>query len=153
MVMSIGRRIWLLLTLIAGLAASCEGRQLAVIVDKTNTTGGLSAMDLTKVFKFDSHKWPDGRPVILVLRDPSTPEMKTAIEKLYHMQVDQFKSLLAAHASGVIMVRSEDELLKSVEAIPGAVGLVDVYSINSRVNVLKVDGKLPLEQGYFLKGN
>lgn len=151
--MSIGRRISVLLLLIAGLAASCEARQIAVIVDKTNNTGGLSAMDLTKVFKFDSHKWPDGRPVILVLRDPSTPEMKTAIEKLYHMQVDQFKSLLAAHASGVIIVRSEDELLKSVEAIPGAVGLVDVYSINSRVNVLKVDGKLPLEQGYFLKGN
>jgi hypothetical protein len=151
--MGIGRRISVLLLLIAGLAASCEARQLAVIVDKTNNTGGLSTIDLTKVFKFDSHKWPDGRPVILVLRDPSTPEMKTAIEKLYHMPVDQFKSLLAAHASGVIIVRSEDELLKSVEAIPGAVGLVDVYSINSRVNVLKVDGKLPLEPGYFLKGN
>ena len=151
--MSIGRRIWVLLLLTAGLAASCEARQLAVIVDKTNNTGGLSTTDLTKVFKFDSHKWPDGRPVILVLRDPSTPEMKTAIEKLYHMQVDEFKALLAAHASGVIIVRSEDELLKSVEAIPGAVGLVDVYSINGRVNVLKVDGKLPLEQGYFLKGN
>jgi hypothetical protein len=151
--MSTRRRIWVLLVLIAGLAASCEARQLAVIVDKTNNTVGLSTVDLTKVFKFDSHKWPDGRPVILVLRDPSTPEMKTAIEKLYHMQVEEFKSRLAAHSSGVIIVRSEDELLKSVEAIPGAVGLVDVYSINGRVNVLKVDGKLPLEQGYFLKGN
>jgi len=151
--MSIGRRICVLFLLAAGLVASCEAKQLAVIVDKTNKMGGLSATDLAKVFKFDSHKWPDGRPVILVLRDPSTPEMKTAIEKLYHMQEDEFKALLAAHASGVIIVRSEDDLLKSVEAIPGAVGLVDVYSINSRVNVLKVDGKLPLEQGYFLKGN
>lgn len=151
--MSIKHRIWVLLFLISGLAASGEAKQLAVIVDKTNNTGGLSTVDLAKVFKFDSHKWPDGRPVILVLRDPSTPEMKTAMEKLYHMPVDQFKSLLAAHSSGVIIVRSEDELLKSVEAIPGAVGLVDVYSINGRVNVLKVDGKLPLEQGYFLKGN
>jgi hypothetical protein len=151
--MSIGRRICVLFVLAAGLVASCEARQLAVIVDKTNNTVGLSNTDLAKVFKFDNHRWPDGRPVILVLRDPSTPEMKTAIEKLYHMQVEEFKALLAAHASGVIIVRSEDELLKSVEAIPGAVGLVDVYSINSRVNVLKVDGKLPLEQGYFLKGN
>jgi hypothetical protein len=151
--MSIGRRICVLFLLAAGLVASCEARQLAVIVDKTNNTVGLSNTDLAKVFKFDNHRWPDGRPVILVLRDPSTPEMKTAIEKLYHMQVDEFKALLAAHASGVIIVRSEDDLLKSVEAIPGAVGLVDVYSINSRVNVLKVDGKLPLEQGYFLKGN
>jgi hypothetical protein len=30
---------------------------------------------------------------------------------------------------------------------------VDVYSINSRINVLKIDGKLPLEAGYLLRGN
>jgi hypothetical protein len=151
--MNRGSRIFVLLLLVAGLASSSQAKQLAVIVDKTNNTGGMSAADLTRVFKFDNHKWPDGRPVILVLRDPSTPEMQTAIQKLYHMQPDEFKALLAAHQSGVIIVRSEEELLKSVESIPGAVGLVDVYSINGRVNVLKVDGKLPLEQGYFLKGN
>jgi hypothetical protein len=151
--MSYVSRFLVLLLLVASLGASSEAKQLAVIVDKTNNLGGMSATDLAKVFKFDNHKWPDGRSVILILRDPSTPEMQTAIQKLYHMQVDEFKALLAAHQSGVIIVRSEEELLKSVESIPGAVGLVDVYSINSRVNVLKVDGKLPLEQGYFLKGN
>ena len=151
--MSYVSRFLVLLLLVASLGASSEAKQLAVIVDKTNNLGGMSAIDLAKVFKFDNHKWPDGRSVILILRDPSTPEMQTAIQKLYHMQVDEFKALLAAHQSGVIIVRSEEELLKSVESIPGAVGLVDVYSINSRVNVLKVDGKLPLEQGYFLKGN
>jgi ABC-type phosphate transport system substrate-binding protein len=151
--MGTGSRFIVLLLLVAGLGASAQAKQLAVIVDKTNNLGGLSATDLAKVFKFDNHKWPDGRSVILILRDPSTPEMQTAIQKLYHMQADEFKALLAAHQSGVIIVQSEEELLKSVESIPGAVGLVDVYSINSRVNVLKVDGKLPLEQGYFLKGN
>ncbi|HEY3767416.1 MAG TPA: hypothetical protein VGN44_01980 [Candidatus Angelobacter sp.] len=151
--MGIGSRFIVLLLLVAGLGASAQAKQLAVIVDKTNTLGGLTATDLAKVFKFDNHKWPDGRSVILILRDPSTPEMQTAIQKLYHMQADEFKALLAAHQSGVIIVQSEEELLKSVESIPGAVGLVDVYSINSRVNVLKVDGKLPLEQGYYLKGN
>jgi hypothetical protein len=79
--------------------------------------------------------------------------MQTALEKLYHMPIDDFKTLLANHRSSVVIVKSEEELLKSVESIPGAVGLVDVYSITSRVRVLKVDGKLPLEQGYFLKGN
>jgi hypothetical protein len=151
--MGTGSRFIVLLLLVVSLGAVSEAKQLAVIVDKTNNLGGLSATDLAKVFKFDNHKWPDGRSVILILRDPSTPEMQTAIQKLYHMQPEEFKALLAAHQSGVIIVRSEEELLKSVESIPGAVGLVDVYSINSRVNVLKVDGKLPLEQGYYLKGN
>src|SRR4029077_11006074 len=103
--MSIGSRFIVLLLLVASLGASSEAKQLAVIVDKTNNLGGLSATDLAKGFKFDSHKWPDGRPVILVLRDPSTPEMQTAIQKLYHMQADEFKALLAAHSSGVIMVQ------------------------------------------------
>ncbi|HEX7288178.1 MAG TPA: hypothetical protein VF532_18475 [Candidatus Angelobacter sp.] len=135
------------------LAATCQAKQLAVIVNKSNNVGGITAGDLSKLFKFDNHKWPDGRNVVLVLRDPSTPEMKTALEKLYHMQLEEFMNLLASHRAGVVIVKSEEELLKSVESIPGAVGLVDVYSITSRVRVLKVDGKLPLEQGYFLKSN
>jgi hypothetical protein len=52
-----------------------------------------------------------------------------------------------------VIVGSEEELLKAVASVPGAVGLVDVYSITSGINVIKVEGKLPLEQGYVLKGN
>lgn len=147
------RRAVVLLLLAVCLGASCEAKQLAVIVDQSNNVGGMSLADLVKLFKLDTRKWPDGKNVVLVLRDPSTPEMQTAIEKLYHMSVDEFKSLLAAHRGGVVIAKSEQELLKSVESIPGAVGLVDVYSITSRVRVLKVDGKLPLEPGYYLKGN
>ena len=147
------RRIVSMVLLTICLAASSQARQLAVIVDKTNNVGGLTSGDLAKVFKFDKVKWPDGKNVVLVMLDPSSPEMKTAIDKIYHMGPDELKALVGAHHQAVLVVRSEEELLKSVESIPGAVGLVDVYSINSRVNVLKVDGKLPLEQGYFLKGN
>jgi len=44
-------------------------------------------------------------------------------------------------------------LLRAVDTTPGAVGIVDVYSINSSVKVLRVDGKLPFDIGYALKGN
>jgi hypothetical protein len=40
-----------------------------------------------------------------------------------------------------------------VESMPGAVGLVDVYSITGSVSVVKIGGKLPLESGYQLHGN
>lgn len=135
----------------ACLGASAEAKHMAVVVDKANTQGGITTAELIKVFKFDSRKWSDGRNVVLVMIEPATPEMESAFEKLYHMQPDEVKALVAAHHSSVVFVSSEEKLLKSVESIPGAVGLVDVYSITGRVNVLKVDGKLPLEQGYFLK--
>jgi hypothetical protein len=44
-------------------------------------------------------------------------------------------------------------LLRTVEATPGAVGILDVYAINSAVKVLRLDGKLPFDVGYALKGN
>jgi ABC-type phosphate transport system substrate-binding protein len=145
------RRVCALTSLMVCLGAACEAKHMAVVVDKTNTQGGMTAAELIKIFKFDNRKWPDGRNVTLVLLDPSLPDMQSVIEKLYHMQPDEVKALLTGHRSAVVIVTSEEQLLKSVESIPGAVGVVDVYSINGRVNVLKVDGKLPLEQGYLLK--
>jgi hypothetical protein len=50
-------------------------------------------------------------------------------------------------------VGSDEELLHIVGTTPGAVGIIDVYSINSSVKVLRVDGKLPFDAGYTLKGN
>src|SRR5215467_4776972 len=147
------RRVCALFMLLASLGLSAAAKQLAVVVDKSNSMPGMSASELTKVFKFDNRKWPDGRSVVLVVLDPSSPEMQVVADKVYHMPLEEMKSLLNTHKSGVVVVNSEDQLIKSVESIPGAVGVVDVYSINSRVNVLKVDGKLPLEQGYFLKGS
>lgn len=143
----------LLLLLVVCLGASASAKQLAVIVDKTNNLSGMSAADLFHIFRLDKNKWPNGKNVVLVLRDPSTPEMQTAIHALYHMTADEFKALLNAHRSSFIIAGSEQDLLKQVESIPGAVGLVDVYSLNGKVNVLKVDGKLPLEQGYALKSS
>lgn len=145
------RRLCALIALAVCLGASAEAKHMAVIVDKANTQGGITLTDLVKMFKFDSRRWPDGRNVVVVMIEPATPDATSAFEKLYRMPPDEVKALVAAHRSSVVLVGSEEQLLKSVESIPGAVALVDVYSITSRVNVLKVDGKLPLDQGYFLR--
>lgn len=145
------RRCCALVALMLGLGAVCEAKHMAVVVDKANTQGKITTADLLKVFNFDARKWPDGRTVTLVLLDPALPEMQSVVERVYHMKLDEMKGLLTRRGSGVIIANSEEQLLKLVESIPGAVGLVDVYSINDRINVLKVDGKLPFDQGYFLR--
>jgi len=53
----------------------------------------------------------------------------------------------------IVVVSSDDELVRRVASTPGAIGLVDVYSINSSVQVVKIGGKLPLEPWYSLHGN
>ena len=51
------------------------------------------------------------------------------------------------------MSDTDEDLLRTVEATPGAVGLLDVYAINGSVKVLRIDGKLPFDPGYAFKGN
>jgi hypothetical protein len=134
------------------LCSAAQATQLAVVVDKANSTSALSSADLAKILKLSNAKWPDGKQVVLVLRGVPGAEMQLALQKLSNMSGDQVKDLLNAHKGSILVVNSEQEVLKSVSTIPGAIGLVDVYSLTSGVNVLKVDGKLPLEPGYLLRG-
>jgi ABC-type phosphate transport system substrate-binding protein len=64
------------------------------------------------------------------------------------MSGSELKSFIAAHQESITTADSDEDVLKLVEATPGAVGFVDVRSINDQVNVVRVDGKLPMEDGY-----
>ena len=52
-----------------------------------------------------------------------------------------------------MIVDSDEELVNKVASTPGAVGVVDVYAINSSISVVRLAGKLPLEPGYWLHGD
>lgn len=128
----------------------CEAKHLAVVVDKSNPVANVSSTDLAKMLQANTKKWPDGRNITMVLRDISTPEMQQVLQRLWKMTPEEVHAYLSSHKSSFVTVDSDDAVVKLVESTPGAVGLVDVYSISSKVNVVKVDGKLPLQQGYLL---
>ena len=115
--------------------------------------------DLVKVCKGQTNHWPDGKSVTFIMRSPAAPEMKFFLEKVYELPESQVKDLIATANHGrtghpaVMIVDSDEDLVNKVASIPGAVGVVDVYAINSSVAVIKVAGKLPLEPGYMLHGN
>ena len=146
------RRLAVLLLLLFG-STLCAANQVAVVVDKANATGELTVAELTKILKGENHRWPDGKLVTVVLRDVSTPEMHTALQKIYKTSAEELKALIAAHKGSFVVANTDEELLKLVSGTPGAIGLIDVYSITNRVSVLKVEGKLPLQPGYVLKSN
>ena len=136
-----------------------EARDLAVIANKANTATAMALPDLVKVCKAQTNRWPDGKPVTFIMRAPSAPEMKMLLEKIYELPEAQVKELIAtanhgrANHPAILVVESDEDLVNKVASIPGAVGVVDVYAINSSVAVIKLGGKLPLEPGYLLHGN
>jgi ABC-type phosphate transport system substrate-binding protein len=146
---------WILVALLL-LAGNAAARDLAVVVSKSNATRNVALADLAKLAKGTTKKWADSKDVVLVIKDPSAPEMKTVLQKVFGMTPDEVKALIstlnAARRDSVLIVPSDDVLVKTVATTPGAIGFVDVYSINSSVSVVKIDTKSPLEPGYALHG-
>ena len=81
------------------------------------------------------------------------------LEKVYGLSEAEVKDLVTTANHGrmghpaIMIVDSDEDLVNKVASLPGAIGVVDVYAINSSVSVVKVGGKLPLEPGYLLHGN
>lgn len=134
-------------------------RDLAVVSNKSNGVSAIAMPDLVKLCKAEMNRWPDGKPITFIMRAPAAPEMKLLLEKVYGLNAEQVKELVATANHGrtnhpaIMIVESDEDLVNKVASMPGAVGVVDVYAINSSVAVVKVAGKLPLEPGYLLHGN
>jgi ABC-type phosphate transport system substrate-binding protein len=140
-------------------ASLAAARDIALVSNKSNAIGALTVPELVKVCKAQTDRWPDGKPITFVMRAPSVPEMKMVLEKVYGMSQSEVSSLIVTSNHGrpthpaILIATSDEELVNRVASTPGAVGVVDVYSINSSVAVVKIAGKLPLEPGYLLHGN
>jgi len=130
-------------------------KNMALVASVGSKLTDVSLADLVKLCKGAQKTWPDGKNFTLVMKDPDAPEMRVAVQKLFGAPGDAKAAIAKLNESRetVKIVRNDQDLLRTVEATPGAVGIVDVYAINSAVKVLRVDGKLPFDVGYALKGN
>jgi hypothetical protein len=130
-------------------------KNMAVVVSAGSKLADVPLADLTKLCKGTQKAWPDGRSFTLVIKDPESAEMRGVVQKILGGATPDIKtaiSKLNESRQVIKIVGSDEDLLRTVEATPGAVGIVDVYAINSAVKVLRVDGKLPFDAGYALKG-
>jgi len=112
--------------------------------------------ELMKLCKGVQKTWIEGKSFTLVMTDPASPDLHAAVQKLFNMTPVDLKTALPKlneTRTLIQIVDSDNDLLRTVGATPGAVGIVDVYAINSSVKVIRVDGKLPFDVGYALKGN
>jgi len=150
--------VWLALIVVGGTTLAAA-RDMALISNKSNHVESVSVAELTKICKGQSQHWPDGKPVTFITRDPAAPEMKLVLEKIYSLPKEDVAALIAnanhnrVNHPAIMVVDSDEALVKKVETTPGAVGLVDVYAITGSVTVLRVGDKLPLQPGYLLHGN
>jgi hypothetical protein len=144
---------------LAASASLAAARDLALVSNKANSVSAITLPDFIRVCKGQNNRWPDGKSVTFIMRNPSAPEMKFFVGKIYALPEVEVKEVIASANHGrmghpaIMIVNSDEDLVNKVASIPGAIGVVDVYAINSSVAVVKLAGKLPLEPGYLLHGN
>ena len=141
--------------LFAGSAAPAI-KNLAVVASASSKMQDVPLVELTKMCKGTQKAWADGKTFTLVMKDPGSADMHVAVQKLFGATSGEVKVAIAKlnEARAVVrVVENDEDLMRTVDATPGAVGILDVYAINSTVKVLRLDGKLPFDVGYALKGN
>jgi ABC-type phosphate transport system substrate-binding protein len=141
------QRVGVLFVVLLTFLTPCFAHHMAVVVNKENNVGNVTAVHLSRLLRSEVKKWPDGKAVVLVLHRDSEGETET-LERLNKMTGDELKALVAAHKDSIVMADSDADVLKIVQSNPGAIGLVDVRSVDNTINVVRVDGKLPMESGY-----
>jgi ABC-type phosphate transport system substrate-binding protein len=130
---------------------------LAIVVHKDSKIENLSLQDLRKIFLADQQFWPDRSRIILLVRAPKSDERDFVLNTIYQMDEAQFrqywiaKMFRAEVPRGPKIVFSTDMTRELVVAIPGSISFLNAKEVTDDIRVLRVDGKLPADDGYPLK--
>jgi ABC-type phosphate transport system substrate-binding protein len=141
------RSAFFALAFLSACLTPCFAHHTAVVVNKDNAVENVTSTHLAKMIRGEIKKWPDGKNIVLVLHKDSAGETET-LQRLNKMSMAEWKSFLAAHKDSIQFVDTDADVLKAVQAEPGAMGLIEAHSIDNTINVVHVDGKLPMEFGY-----
>ena len=159
-------RILLLFFAIAGLtgwliddagAQDAPREAIAIVVHPSVEMDDLPFFQLRKIFLGERQYWPNREKIKLLVRAPVAYERDLVLERIYQMDDNQFnrywkaKIFQAEVTAGPMIIFSSDKAIELVSLIPGSITFVRETDVGQGVKVLRVDGKLPGEEGYPLQ--
>jgi len=130
---------------------------IAIIVHKDTKADNLTMTELRNIFLANQQFWSDRSRIILLVRAPESDERDFVLNTIYQMDEGEFrkywigKMFRAEVPRGPKIVFSTDMTLDLIVAIPGAISFMRADKVTADVKVLRVDGKLPSDDGYPLK--
>lgn len=130
---------------------------LAIVVHKDTEVDNLSLVELRNIFLANQQFWANRSRIILLVRAPQSDERDFVLDTIYQMDEAQFrqywiaKMFRAEVPRGPKIVFSTDMALDLVVAIPGSISFIRADEVTDDVKLMRVDGKLPSDEGYPLK--
>ena len=162
----VNRVCWALIIVLvsapAGLAGASEtyavsGAGIAVIVNTDNPVDQLSLADLQRIVLGERRSWNARIPVTLMMRNQESQERILLLQKVCHMTAAEYhqywtgKIFRGDVTSEPVALPSMGTALNFVSSIRGGISFVDAASVRPGIRVMRIDGRLPGEQGYPLQ--
>jgi phosphate transport system substrate-binding protein len=138
-------------------AAEQPRTDVAVVVHRDLPVDALTIGELRRVVLGDREFWPASVRITLLLRAPVAHERDVVLKNLCQMTEAQFrqhwigKVFRADTALAPKIVYSTAMAVDLVNRIPGAITFVEASGVGRGVKVVRIDGRLPGEQGYPLR--
>ena len=139
-------------------AQAATGEAVAIVVHPQVAIDDLSVDQLKSIFLAEQQHWPDRSRITLLVRAAKAPERDLVLNAVYGMSEDRYrqywiaKMFRAEVASGPKIVFSTDMLRDLVAVIPGSIGFVPASAVGPDLKVIRIDGMLPGDEGYPLRG-
>jgi hypothetical protein len=159
-----GRKLQLIAALLAAPQlhyAADPGGGFAAVVHQSNPTHNLRFRDLVLLFQGANREWPTSSAVVLVERDAGSAPFRYLLGRLLNTTPGEYRrSLQNIEYRGdlpvsIKILNSDAAACQFVFNVPSAIAIVETGSLASPacsgIQVLRIDGKLPGEEGYRLK--
>ena len=154
--------IIVLLSASTGLAGApdtsvASGTRIAVIVNGENPVEQLSLADLQRILLGERRSWSARIPVVLMMRNEESRERILLLRKVCHMTDAEYhqywtgKIFRGDVTSEPVSLPSIGTALNFVSSIKGGISFIDAASVKPGIKVMRIDGRLPGEQGYPLQ--
>jgi len=114
-----------------------------VIVNPTVQINDLSISQLRRIYTMRQVRWSNNSPIkVFVLPNQHPQHQRFCKETLrvFPYQLDRIWHKLTFSGLGVapVRVKTINELIKSVEKTPGAIGYVETYNMEGPLRVIKI---------------
>ena len=133
----------------------------AAVVHQSNPTHNLRFRDLVSLFEGANREWSNSSAVVLVERDAGSASYRYLMGRVLNTTPGEYKrSLQNIEYRGeapvsIKILNSDAAACQFVFNVPSAIAIVEASSLASPackgIQVLRIDGKLPGEEGYRLK--
>jgi len=145
----------------SGWAAEPANTSFAVVVHPSNTARDLPLRELASLFEGGNRRWPTNAPVVLVERDSPSAPFRYLMVHLLNTTAGEYKRRLQnIEYSGdapvsIKILNSDAASCQFVFNVPTAIALIEAKSLLSpactQLQVLRIDGKRPGDEGYRLR--